>query len=141
MTPEWVTASAAIATTSLAAVIAFVNAATWWYQRRETKRQLELSGGDWEMLHILTRYDNGGLLAFSIHVDWDSDEGSEDEMPERLDLPGFFAEDLRRLVAKGILYKAPGSSRRDASFRFTDEGRRKVRCDKAKIANWYEWEE
>ena len=138
MTPEWVTAGAAVATTVLALVIAAVNVGTWRYQRQERQRKLELSDENWEMLHILTRCDNG-LLSFSIHVDWDSAEGSDEDMPERLELPGFFAEDLRKLVAKGILYEAPGASRCKASFRFTGEGRRIVRCNKMKVANWYDW--
>ena len=138
MTPEWVTAGAAVATTVLALVIAAVNFLNWRNQRQERQQKLELTDSDWEMLHILTRDDNG-LLSFSIDVDWDSAEGNVEDMPGRLELPGDFTRDLQQLVAKGILYKAPGESRRKASFRFTAEGQRIIRRNKEKVENWYDW--
>ncbi len=133
MTPENVTAWAAASTTILAFSIVVVSIGNWCYRRQEERRKLELCRDDWEMLHILTR-DDTGLLSFSIQADSDNNENE----PDKLELPGTVVEELRELVAKGILYEDPGASRSKASFRFTRKGRKVVRDNKEKLANWYE---
>ena len=137
MDPNWVTASAAIATVFLALTIAVVNLCSWYQRQQQEKRDRELTPGNWEMLHILTRASGTrGLLDFRIDADWDSDE-NDDELPEALRLAGFFTQNLQELVAKGVLYQAPGVSERKSSFRFTDEGRKLVHENNDKIVDFY----
>ena len=97
----------------------------------------QLSSGDWETLHLLTRGETNGLLSYSIQVDRDRPFGDDEDMPDRLDWPGSLTEPLRRLVAKGLLYEDPGSSRRKSSFRFTEKGQKFVRRNSEKLVNFY----